>query len=58
MAGPGGMKVTDLNGVKVYTVSGQRSFASWINPTKLRSLRKDEGDNSVDDDFATIGVRK
>jgi ribosome biogenesis protein ENP2 len=41
MAGLGGMKVTDMNGVKVYTVSGQKSFASWLAPDKKRSLRKD-----------------
>jgi hypothetical protein len=43
MAGLGGMKVTDMNGVKVYTVSGQKSFASWLAPDKKRSLRKDAG---------------
>lgn len=43
MAGQGGMKVTAMNGVKVYTVSGQRQFASWIDPSKKRALRKDDG---------------
>ncbi|BBN17361.1 ribosome biogenesis protein ENP2 [Marchantia polymorpha subsp. ruderalis] len=42
MSGPGGMKVTSLNGVKVYAVSGQRSFATWVAPAKMRALRKDD----------------
>ncbi|KAL2613245.1 hypothetical protein R1flu_024937 [Riccia fluitans] len=42
MSGTGGMKVTSLNGVKVYNVSGQRSFASWVAPAKMRALRKDD----------------
>ncbi|KAJ7221766.1 hypothetical protein O6H91_Y467000 [Diphasiastrum complanatum] len=36
------MKVTAINGVKVYSVSGHRSFASWLSPSKLKALRKDE----------------
>ena len=43
MATPGGMRVTALNGVKVYTVSGHRQFASWLPPDKKRALRKDQG---------------
>lgn len=41
MAGPAGMKVTAMNGVKVYTVSGHRQFASWLPPNKKRALRTD-----------------
>jgi hypothetical protein len=37
------MKVTAMNGVKVYTVSGHRQFASWLPPNKKRALRKDQG---------------
>lgn len=35
--------MTALNGVKVYTVSGHRQFASWLPPDKKRALRKDQG---------------
>lgn len=35
------MKVTAINGVKMYAVSGQRSVATWFTPKKLRALRKD-----------------
>lgn len=43
MAGPAGMKLTAMNGVKVYTVSGHRQFASWLPPNKKKALRKDQG---------------
>lgn len=36
------MKVTSLNGVKVYSVSDQRSFPSWLPPAKLKSLKKND----------------
>lgn len=35
------MKVTAINGVKMYSVSGQRSFPTWLTPKKLKALRKD-----------------
>ncbi|KAH7387446.1 hypothetical protein KP509_16G023700 [Ceratopteris richardii] len=38
----GSMKVTSLNGVKVYSVSDHRSFPSWLPPSKLKSLKKNE----------------
>ncbi|KAH9318355.1 hypothetical protein KI387_020124, partial [Taxus chinensis] len=42
MAGEGGsMRVTAINGVKMYVVSGQRSLPTWHHPNKLKALRKD-----------------
>ncbi|KAI8559180.1 hypothetical protein RHMOL_Rhmol04G0153000 [Rhododendron molle] len=39
----GNLKSTSINGVKMYTVSGQhRSVATWLAPKKLRALRKDK----------------
>ncbi|XP_059667403.1 uncharacterized protein LOC132312873 [Cornus florida] len=39
----GNLKSTSINGVKMYTVSGQhRSLATWLPPKKLRALRKDK----------------
>ncbi|KAF7146569.1 hypothetical protein RHSIM_Rhsim04G0111000 [Rhododendron simsii] len=39
----GNLKSTAINGVKMYTVSGQhRSLATWLAPKKLRALRKDK----------------
>lgn len=39
----GNLKSTSINGVKLYTVaSQQRSLATWLNPKKLRGLRKDK----------------
>ncbi|KAI5070277.1 hypothetical protein GOP47_0014620 [Adiantum capillus-veneris] len=38
----GSMKVTSLNGVKVYSVSDQRSFPSWLPPSKLKTLKKND----------------
>ncbi|GFY84659.1 embryo sac development arrest 7 [Actinidia rufa] len=39
----GNLKSTSINGVKMYTVSGQnRSVATWLPPKKLRALRKDK----------------
>lgn len=38
----GSMKVTAINGVKMYAVSGHRSLATWIHPNKLKALRKDD----------------
>ena len=38
------MKSTSINGVKTYSFVGhQRSMATWLNPNKLRALRKDKG---------------
>lgn len=38
----GGLKSTSINGVKMYSIVGeQRSLATWLNPKKLRALRKD-----------------
>ncbi|KAH9615052.1 hypothetical protein KSS87_006733, partial [Heliosperma pusillum] len=38
----GTIKSASMNGVKLYSISGQhRSSASWLNPKKQRSLRKD-----------------
>lgn len=40
----GNMKSTSINGVKMYTVAGEnRSLATWLNPKKLRALRKNPG---------------
>lgn len=40
----GNLKSTSINGVKMYTVTGQnRSLATWLDPKKLRALRKDKG---------------
>lgn len=36
----GSLKSTSINGVKMYSVSGQRSLATWLPPKKLRALRK------------------
>ncbi|MCO5576347.1 hypothetical protein L7F22_030156 [Adiantum nelumboides] len=41
----GSMKVTSLNGVKVYSVSNQRSLPSWLPPSKLKTLKKDDDYN-------------
>ncbi|XP_043695384.1 nucleolar protein 10 isoform X2 [Telopea speciosissima] len=38
----GNLKSTSINGVKMYSVSGQRSVPTWIPPKKLRALRKDK----------------
>nr|XP_027065302.1 nucleolar protein 10-like [Coffea arabica] len=41
--GGGTLKSTSINGVKMYTVTGQhRSLATWLPPKKLRALRKDK----------------
>ncbi|ERN19337.1 nucleolar protein 10 [Amborella trichopoda] len=43
MANQGGsIKVSSINGVKTYSVSGQRSLATWLPPKKLKALRKDK----------------
>ncbi|GMY19372.1 nucleolar protein 10 [Fagus crenata] len=44
MAYEGGtLKSTSINGVKMYSLASQnRSHASWLNPKKLRALRKDK----------------
>lgn len=34
--------MTSLNGVKVYCVSDQRSLPSWLPPSKLKSLKKND----------------
>ncbi|KAL9256576.1 Nucleolar protein 10-like protein [Drosera capensis] len=43
MAYTGGtLKSTSINGVKMYSITGQhRSLASWVDPKKRRALRKD-----------------
>eukprot|EP01018_Ginkgo_biloba_P008604 Gb_40390 [translate_table: standard] len=38
----GSMKVTAINGVKMYAISGQQSFPTWLPPKKLKALRKDK----------------
>ncbi|XP_022158780.1 nucleolar protein 10 [Momordica charantia] len=39
----GNLKSTSINGVKLYTVaSQQRSLATWLDPKKMRALRKDK----------------
>ncbi|KAF3332315.1 nucleolar protein 10 [Carex littledalei] len=38
----GSIKSTSINGVKLYTLSGQRSTASLLDPKKKRALRKDK----------------
>lgn len=42
MASEGGnLKSTSINGMKVYSLASQnRSHASWLDPKKLRALRK------------------
>ncbi|XP_017247710.1 uncharacterized protein LOC108218998 isoform X2 [Daucus carota subsp. sativus] len=41
--GGGSLKSTSINGVKMYSVTSQnRSLATWLNPKKLKSLRKDK----------------
>ncbi|KAF5201558.1 Nucleolar protein [Thalictrum thalictroides] len=43
MANQGGtLKSTSINGVKMYSVSGSRSVATWLAPKKQRELRKDK----------------
>ncbi|KAF3788508.1 Nucleolar protein 10 [Nymphaea thermarum] len=42
MGSHGGLKVSSVNGVKIYSVSGQRSIATWLAPKKLKALRKDK----------------
>nr|POE85782.1 nucleolar protein 10 [Quercus suber] len=44
MASEGGnLKSTSINGMKVYSLASQnRSHASWLDPKKLRALRKDK----------------
>eukprot|EP00899_Mesostigma_viride_P002570 jgi/Mesvir1/12313/Mv00509-RA.1 len=39
----GSLKVTAVNGVKVYNVSSGKSIPGWLDEKKKRSLRKDEG---------------
>ncbi|MCL7037221.1 hypothetical protein MKW94_005171, partial [Papaver nudicaule] len=42
MANQGGnLKSTSINGCKTYFITGQRSNATWLDPKKLRALRKD-----------------
>ncbi|XP_039118261.1 nucleolar protein 10-like [Dioscorea cayenensis subsp. rotundata] len=44
MASYGGkINFTSINGVKLYSISGQRSLTSWLTPKKFKSLRKDKG---------------
>ncbi|KMT15164.1 hypothetical protein BVRB_3g062780 [Beta vulgaris subsp. vulgaris] len=39
----GTLKSTSINGVKMYSLTGQhRSLATWLNPKKQRALRKDQ----------------
>lgn len=40
----GNLKSTSINGVKMYSVSGQRSVPAWLPPKKLRALRKDQSE--------------
>jgi hypothetical protein len=39
----GNINSTSINGVKLYTLSGQRSTATLLDPKKKRALRKDKG---------------
>ena len=39
----GSIKSTSINGVKLYSISGQRNPAAWLAPKKLKALRKDKG---------------
>ncbi|KAI3985397.1 hypothetical protein MKX01_033711 [Papaver californicum] len=42
MANQGGnLKSTSINGCKTYYITGQRSNATWLDPKKIRALRKD-----------------
>uniref|UniRef100_A0A2N9HUK5 Uncharacterized protein n=1 Tax=Fagus sylvatica TaxID=28930 RepID=A0A2N9HUK5_FAGSY len=49
MAYEGGtLKSTSINGVKMYSLASQnRSHASWLNPKKLRALRKDKAQGNI-----------
>ncbi|KAJ6805235.1 nucleolar protein 10 [Iris pallida] len=38
----GSIKSTSINGVKLYSISGNRNPAAWLPPKKLRALRKDQ----------------
>ncbi|XP_064989782.1 uncharacterized protein LOC135627586 [Musa acuminata AAA Group] len=40
--GGGNIRSTSINGVKLYSLSSQRSVATWLPPKKLRALRKDK----------------
>ncbi|XP_024523152.1 nucleolar protein 10 [Selaginella moellendorffii] len=42
MAAEGGLKVSAVNGVKVYSITGQRAVASWQKTARRKSRRKDE----------------
>ncbi|PKA58535.1 hypothetical protein AXF42_Ash008822 [Apostasia shenzhenica] len=42
MATIGSIKSTSINGVKIYSVSGQHSLPSWLTPKKMKALRKDK----------------
>ena len=39
----GGLRASDVNGVKVYNVSAGKSVPDWLSDKKKRALRKDEG---------------
>ncbi|KAI3925811.1 hypothetical protein MKX01_003370 [Papaver californicum] len=42
MANQGGnLKSTSINGCRTYYITGQRSNATWLDPKKIRALRKD-----------------
>lgn len=41
--GAGTLKSTSINGVKLYSLTGNRYVAPWVLAKKKRALRKDEG---------------
>jgi hypothetical protein len=41
--GAGTLKSTSINGVKLYSLTGNRYVAPWVLAKKKRSLRKDKG---------------
>ncbi|XP_058084705.1 uncharacterized protein LOC131232471 [Magnolia sinica] len=38
----GSIKSTAINGIKMYSMSGQRSTPTWLPPKKMKALRKDK----------------
>jgi len=41
--GAGTLKSTSINGVKLYSLTGNRYVAPWVLAKKKRALRKDQG---------------
>ncbi|THU63983.1 hypothetical protein C4D60_Mb01t21640 [Musa balbisiana] len=41
--GGGNIRSTSIDGVKLFSLSGQRFVSTWLPPKKLRALRKNKG---------------